>query len=527
MVLSAGSLTASDTLGDFWLDFNDDFHAFQDIGSANYNLPGNALTPAELDSFVTAIMDAFHFPGVAACVVKNGQTAWTGTYGDAILEQDIEMTDTTANDVGSLSKTMTAVALMQLWENGSFGLDDDINDYLTAIEVVNPYYPDCAITFRHLLTHTAGITTASLSDPYNICGADQTPVTLSDFIETVFPSGGGPPCYTCFHNWVPGSVAAYSNVAAALAAYLVGVIADSISYNQYTHDSIFMPLAMDETAWYYPDLDSNNCAMGYHFDGSYNPVGYCTKPSIGSGGLKTSLADLSRFLVAFMQGGMIDEIRILENATIDSITTIQYPAIAPDQGLIWYKHTRQGKEFWGHYGGWEGHMAIMICNSDEQLGLMTFINGTSGYPISWVDTLGLALIVNEIVIFSEDSDVDSIIAGYDNCCQDYNPDQADTDDDGVGDVCDNCPNVSNPGQEDVDPANGVGDACEYTCGDANDDEAVNMLDILYLINYLYKAGPAPDPTEAADVNGDVAINMLDILYLVSYLYKSGAEPVCL
>lgn len=70
----------------------------------------------------------------------------------------------------------------------------------------------------------------------------------------------------------------------------------------------------------------------------------------------------------------------------------------------------------------------------------------------------------------------------------------------------------------------------YFCGDANADGNINLLDILYLIDYLYGSppGPAPDPIEAGDVNDDGAVNLLDILYLIDYLYGSppGPDPVC-
>lgn len=66
----------------------------------------------------------------------------------------------------------------------------------------------------------------------------------------------------------------------------------------------------------------------------------------------------------------------------------------------------------------------------------------------------------------------------------------------------------------------------YVCGDANDDENVNIVDITYLINHLYLAGPAADPPEAADVNSDGAVNLLDITYLIDYLYLGGPEPEC-
>ncbi len=67
----------------------------------------------------------------------------------------------------------------------------------------------------------------------------------------------------------------------------------------------------------------------------------------------------------------------------------------------------------------------------------------------------------------------------------------------------------------------------YLCGDANGDDNLNLLDVTYLINYLYKFGPAPIPMEAGDVSGNGRINALDITYLIGYLYKNAPVPVCL
>ncbi|UCD16701.1 MAG: immune inhibitor A [Candidatus Zixiibacteriota bacterium] len=70
----------------------------------------------------------------------------------------------------------------------------------------------------------------------------------------------------------------------------------------------------------------------------------------------------------------------------------------------------------------------------------------------------------------------------------------------------------------------------YICGDASGDEGVNLLDVLYLIDFLYgdPIGPAPDPMESADVNADGDVNLLDILYLIDFLYNDppGPDPTC-
>jgi len=66
----------------------------------------------------------------------------------------------------------------------------------------------------------------------------------------------------------------------------------------------------------------------------------------------------------------------------------------------------------------------------------------------------------------------------------------------------------------------------FICGDVTGDAVVNLLDIVYLIDWKFKAGPEPDPMEAANVNGDELINLLDIVYLIDYKFKGGPEPNC-
>jgi hypothetical protein len=64
----------------------------------------------------------------------------------------------------------------------------------------------------------------------------------------------------------------------------------------------------------------------------------------------------------------------------------------------------------------------------------------------------------------------------------------------------------------------------YLCGDCNNDGVINSADVVYLINYLFKGGPAPQPLEAGDVNSDGIINSADVVYLINYLFKGGTPP---
>ncbi len=155
-----------------------------------------------------------------------------------------------------------------------------------------------------------------------------------------------------------------------------------------------------------------------------------------------------------------------------------------------------------------------------------------------------------------DADGDSFGDLCDNCPQTANPNQEDADMDGIGDSCDtctdtdgdgfgnpgfpantcpddNCPYAYNPGQEDAD-SNGVGDACDAGCcvapirgnvnGDINDE--VNISDLTYLVDFLFKGGSPPACAEEANVDGDANGDILvsDLTYLVAYLFSGGPAP---
>lgn len=99
----------------------------------------------------------------------------------------------------------------------------------------------------------------------------------------------------------------------------------------------------------------------------------------------------------------------------------------------------------------------------------------------------------------------------------------DTDGDCITDALDNCPETYNPDQSDVDEDN-IGDVCEYICGDANGDDNTDVGDAVYIINHVFKSGPAPDPIEACDSNCDIDCNVGDAVYLINHVFKGGPGP---
>jgi parallel beta-helix repeat protein len=135
-----------------------------------------------------------------------------------------------------------------------------------------------------------------------------------------------------------------------------------------------------------------------------------------------------------------------------------------------------------------------------------------------------------------DGDGDLVADHADNCPTHPNPSQVDQDTDDHGDVCDNCPATANGDQMDSD-GDGYGDVCDsclafatpgnvgVMTGDVDVDGSRRAADIIYLVSYIFKSGPAPQPiVESADVNCDGTITASDIIYMVAHVFKSGPLP---
>ena len=109
-----------------------------------------------IDSSIRDFMTEKKIPGFVACIVKGNAIVWSNNYGLADIQSNISMSLDAIMNIGSISKTFTATAAMQLWEKGLLDLNADINKYVD-FTIRNPNYPDQPITISQILTHTSSI----------------------------------------------------------------------------------------------------------------------------------------------------------------------------------------------------------------------------------------------------------------------------------------------------------------------------------------------------------------------------------
>lgn len=385
----------------------------------------HGYTSLYLDSCIQAKMEFYNVPGLSASIVKDGQIRWIGTYGYANIEQNIPVDTSTLFMLASISKTFTATALMQLWEQGHFELDDAINDY-TPFNILNPNYPPYAepITFRTLCTHTSSIKDNWEVIPYY--WGEDSPIPIAEFIyEYLDPEGIFYDSELNFYSSLPGNVHHYSSVGTALIAYLIELLDDSTFAFQ-TYDRIFEPLQMNETAWFLSDLDTNHIAMPYQWNGTgYTPYGHYGYYTYPSGTLRTSIDQLSYYLLCYMNGGSYLGQQILQDSTVELMLTPQLPPqINPYIGIIWWNFTSGGRDVWGHAGGDPGVRTRMWFCPEENSGVIILSNGESDNALNTIQDIlfdfakdSIVYCLPEGITFSTQEEIDNFQSNYPGCSE--------------------------------------------------------------------------------------------------------------
>lgn len=351
----------------------------------------------ELDEFMKEQMVSIPVSGLGACIIKDGSVVWSKGYGWADIEKKIPYDpERTIQNIASVSKTITATAVMQLWEKGKFHLDDDVNDYL-SFAVRNPRFPDIPITFRQLLTHRSSILDGPSYDDSYSCGDPS--VSLKTWVKEYFtPEGEFYDAEKNFHVWKPGQEGelpsqpgAYSNVGFGLLGHLVETIAKT-PFGDYCKSHIFDPLGMTETSWYLKDLDLSRHAQPYTYipagesrsifrsegrsettseAGGFFPHCLYSFPNYPDGLVHTSVLQLARFLESYINEGVYRNSTILKPETVRTMLSQDHFG----GGLCWMQRRLPGGDsLWVHSGGDPGINTIMCFRTSDKAGIIIFFN---------------------------------------------------------------------------------------------------------------------------------------------------------
>jgi CubicO group peptidase (beta-lactamase class C family) len=359
----------------------------------------------DLDAFIRSSMESAHVPGLSLAIIRDGKLLRATGFGFANLAQRRPMRADTLINVGSVTKTATCIAVMQLWERKKFALDGDVNAYL-SFPVRNFAYPGVPVTFRQLLTHTSSIGDGPAYENSYACADSRVP--LGHWLREYLTAGGAlyDPQHN-FHPWPPGMQFEYSNVAYGLLGHLVETLS-GMSYSDYMLRRVFAPLGMTHSRILLEGMDPLSHATPYTYanDGDVSKVELrdpaWMPPADRSGGVqvphclyswgtppdglaRTSAVELSRLLRAFMNGGTLEGHRVLQSSTIAEILSDQHVSLAPTQvsttlhGLTWLGYRGLGPGIaWAHSGGDPGISTLIAFRLQDRRGVVILMNHGGG-----------------------------------------------------------------------------------------------------------------------------------------------------
>ncbi|WP_308993769.1 serine hydrolase domain-containing protein [Mariniflexile litorale] len=309
---------------------------------------------SRIDSMLTQAIKDNNIPGAVALIARHGKIVYHKAFGMANNSAQEALQLDHIFRIASQSKAITSTAVMMLWEEGKFQLDDPISKYIPEFEnaqLLENFNPkdssyttkpaDNNITIRHLITHTSGIGYGKIdSDPtfkkiYAKAGIvdlfTTEDISIADNIKKLAK-------LPLHHN--PGEKFTYSEGLDVL-GYFVEVVS-KMPFDEFLRTRIFEPLGMNDTQFYLPESKYDRLVtvqtkeedkwINYpvtFYDTNYPKTG-AKRFFSGGAGLSSTAKDYATFLQMYLNQGELNGVRLLSRTTVETILTDQIKYISPD-----------------------------------------------------------------------------------------------------------------------------------------------------------------------------------------------------
>jgi len=371
----------------------------------------------KIDAMLQVALKEGQVPGLVALIARNGKIVYHKAYGTANEKGD-ELDKNAIFRIASQTKAITSTAVMMLWEEGKFQLDDPISKYIPefgSAEILDTYNEtdgsyttkpaEHQITIRHLLTHTSGI-------GYGVIDGDErfkkiyAKAEITDLFTTenisIAESVKKLAKLPLHHD--PGTATVYSEGLDVL-GYFIEIIS-GMPFDEFLRKRIFNPLGMNDTWFYLPEGKHDRLVkVQYQKDGKWTnyPVTFydpdypkkgAKRFFSGGAGLSSTAEDYATFLQMYLNNGTLNGVRILSRTTIQSIMGNQsgdlFGGDAKDYGLAFGLVTPHGQDLGGQGSkgtfDWGGYFNTQyFADPKEQIIgiLMKQTQGTTTDQTSW------------------------------------------------------------------------------------------------------------------------------------------------
>ena len=332
----------------------------------------------EADTAIDSVLNNYNYVGLAVAVVCDNQIVYSNEFGVRDIETQEKINKDDLFRIASISKTFTAAAIMQLYEQGKFDLDDDISDAL-GYTVRNPRFPDAKITYRMLLSHTSSLSDAEGYFNYDILKPEINPNYAN-----------------AYWDYAPSEQYNYCNLGFNILGALVE-IHSGIRFDNYIREKILLPLGITDAGFNVDSLDNSKFVKLYERQDSIwieSKDAYKSRAAemqdytLGknailfspTGGMKMSATNLAKWMLCRMNYGTLGEITIINEET----SKLMFTPVVPSNGTsrygfgIWEATDLvEGKILIGHTGGAYGLLSAMFFDPNKKFGVVMMTNGAS------------------------------------------------------------------------------------------------------------------------------------------------------
>ncbi len=316
-------------------------------------------------------MKTAHVVGASVAITtKDNATRYTAAFGFADLGKQRKLTADTPMHLASVSKLFTVSALVQLFERKGYDLNGDVNDFID-FKVRNPRHPKLPISVKQLVTHTSSIS----DEGYGFVSFPGDPTqSLPDLLKGYLVEGGSAYSPKSFLKGKPGTKWDYSNIAIALAGYIVQHVSKQ-EFPAYVAANVLEPLGIRNAHWYLRDFAPDVLATPYQYEkGEFVALPQQGYPDVPAGMLRCSASDLAKALHA-MLGQETGSKAILSQAAVRNMLRRQVDRkIYPYQGLCWTEEATATRKAVGHTGSDNGALNMVVLSKDKSQAVAVLMN---------------------------------------------------------------------------------------------------------------------------------------------------------
>lgn len=338
------------------------------------------------DSWIRFTMHRKLQPGLALGIVYDGELLWGQGYGDADVEAKTKVTLDTRFRIASISKTFTAVAILQLRDAGELSLDDPVARYLDWFDLQFEGAPP--ITIRNLLTHTSGLPRDSHNPMWTECEAPD----WDEFVEALKTRPPTRPPYQKF---------AYSNVGYSLLGGIIEQVSGD-SWASYLQANIVDPLGMSDTRPV-PQSDDRQLATGYsqlndNYERRTMPF-FLMNGFEASANFASSVKDLVKYAAFHLSG---EDNAVLSPHSLRDMHRIHWlePSWNSGYGLGSMQYKLGDWSISGHSGGYPGYLTGFTLCRDHKTALIVLTNALGSAPPEYINR-GYKLVLPELIKATE------------------------------------------------------------------------------------------------------------------------------